>query len=333
MIKNVFSESDDKNDFAGQRYSNAIEELNSLIDLIQKPQAPETDLEPDDEADLEVSKTFTDSEFKLAVISAKEYILAGDAFQIVLSQRFDFQVECDPFEIYRILRQVNPSPYLYYLKFNEVTVVGASPEPLVKVVGKRVISRPIAGTRPRGRTDLEDKKLAGELLEDPKELSEHIMLVDLARNDVGRIAEFNSISIDELMTVEKYSHVIHITSQVSGRLKDNLTPIDVIRATLPAGTLSGAPKVRAMEIIDELEKTKRGVYAGIIGYIGFDLKLDMAIAIRTLVIKPDMTASVQAGAGIVIESDPDAENMECMAKAGAILKAVKLANSINKSNS
>ncbi len=332
VIKNVFSESDDKNDFAGERYTNAIEELNSLIDLIQKPQAPETDLEPDDEADLEVSKTFSDSEFKLAVISAKEYILAGDAFQIVLSQRFDFQVKCDPFEIYRVLRQVNPSPYLYYLKFNEVTVVGASPEPLVKVVDKRVISRPIAGTRPRGRTDLEDKKLAGELLEDPKELSEHIMLVDLARNDVGRIAEFNSMSIDELMTVEKYSHVIHITSQVSGQLKDNLTPIDVIRATLPAGTLSGAPKVRAMEIIDELEKTKRGVYAGIIGYIGFDSKLDMAIAIRTLVIKPDMTASVQAGAGIVIESDPDAENMECMAKAGAILKAVKLANSINKSN-
>ena len=328
LIKNLYLDSlkEKGDDVLTEVYMNAIAEIQQVVEKIQSPESPDPEGFIGSDETLEIERTFSDSEFELAVEAAKEHILVGDAFQIVLSQRFDFKIECDPFEIYRVLRQVNPSPYLYYLKFDEVTVVGASPEPLVKVVNNRVISRPIAGTRPRGKTEKEDRKLGAELLEDPKELAEHMMLVDLARNDIGRIAEFGSISIDELMTIERYSHVIHITSQVSGTLKENLTPIDVIRATLPAGTLSGAPKVRAMEIIDELEKTKRGIYAGVIGYIGFDSKLDVAIAIRTLVIKPNMEASVQAGAGIVIESDPTNENLECQAKAGAILKAVKMAN-------
>lgn len=327
LIKNLYPGVNKDVSSLVELYKSAVKELTDLVKEIEVAQIPEVESALTETAELEVVRSFSDDEYKLAVDAAKEYILAGDTFQIVLSQRFDFKIECDPFEIYRVLRQVNPSPYLYYLKFNEVTVVGASPEPLVKIVNDRVISRPIAGTRPRGKTDLEDRRLGAELMEDPKELSEHMMLVDLARNDLGRIAGFGSISIDELMTIERYSHVIHITSQVSGLLRNNLSPIDVIKATLPAGTLSGAPKVRAMEIIDELEKTKRGIYGGIIGYIGFDFKLDMAIAIRTLVIKPDMTASVQSGAGIVIESDPDKENLECQAKADAVLKAVKLAHS------
>ncbi len=260
---------------------------------------------------------------------AKEYILAGDIFQVVLSQRFEVDLGADPFDLYRSLRQVNPSPYMYFLRHPELCVVGSSPEPMVQLVGGRVVSRPIAGTRRRGRNDEHDRRLAAELTEHPKERAEHVMLVDLARNDVGRVVDYGSEVVDELMTLERYSHVMHLTSQVSGRLRDGLGPIDVLRATLPAGTVSGAPKVRAMQIIDELEPAKRGPYAGVIGYFDFSGNLDTAIAIRTMLVDPDGTATVQAGAGIVADSDPADEDLECRNKAAALLAAVPGARRIS----
>ena len=269
-----------------------------------------------------VSRVVSSAQYQRAVEVAKDYIKAGDAFQIVLSQRFDLDLGVDPFDVYRVLRQVNPSPYMFFLRQGGVSVVGASPEPLVQLLDGRVISRPIAGTRPRGDSEEQDRHLAAELLEHPKELAEHIMLVDLARNDVGRVVRFGTEQVDELMTLERYSHVMHLTSQVSGEIVEGNGPIDVLRATLPAGTVSGAPKVRAMEIIDELEPTKRGPYAGVVGYIDFSGNLDTAIAIRTMVVGPDGRASVQAGAGIVVDSDPAAEDAECVAKTQAILAAV-----------
>ena len=264
------------------------------------------------------------SDYQRSVESAKEYIRAGDIFQVVLSQRFDIQLDAEPFDMYRVLRQVNPSPYMYYVKHDDVTIVGSSPEPMVQLQGGRVISRPIAGTRKRGRTDEHDRKLAAELRENPKEVAEHVMLVDLARNDVGRVAKFGSMNVDELMTLERYSHVMHMTSQVSGDIRDGLGPIDVLRATLPAGTVSGAPKVRAMEIIDELEPVKRGPYAGVVGYVDFSGNLDTAIAIRTMFIGA-YGASLQAGAGIVADSIPEEEDLECFNKAAALFAAVPAA--------
>ena len=271
------------------------------------------------------TRTRTPEEYMASIDAAKEYIGAGDIFQVVLSQRYDLSLEANPFDVYRALRLLNPSPYLYFLRFPEVTVVGASPEPMVRLRDGVVISRPIAGSRPRGESEQHDRLLEGELAEDPKELAEHIMLVDLARNDVGRVVRFGTEKVDELMTIERYSHIMHITSQVSGELSEGKGPIDVLRATLPAGTLSGAPKVRAMEIIDELEPTKRGVYGGVVGYIDFSGNLDTAIAIRTMVVTPDGRATVQAGAGIVADSDPKTEDEECAHKAGALLAAVTAA--------
>jgi anthranilate synthase component 1 len=276
---------------------------------------------PDD-----VRRTMAASLYEAGVRAVQEYVVAGDVFQVVLSQRFDLgALGADPFDVYRVLRLVNPSPYLYFLRFPEVTVVGASPEPMVRLREGTVISRPIAGSRRRGATPDEDLRLVGELAEDPKEVAEHVMLVDLARNDVGRVVSFGTEVLDEVMVVERYSHIMHLTSQVSGRLAPGKGPIDVLRATLPAGTLSGAPKVRAMEIIDELEPTKRGVYGGVVGYLDFSGNLDTAIAIRTMTVSPDGTASVQAGAGIVADSDPASENAECAAKAAAVLSAVAMA--------
>ncbi len=273
----------------------------------------------------DVRRTMDDTLFEDAVRAAKEHITAGDVFQVVLSQRYDLPSLCaDPFDVYRVLRLVNPSPYLYFLRFPEVTVVGASPEPMVRLRDGTVTSRPIAGSRPRGKTDADDLRLEGELVEDPKEVAEHVMLVDLARNDVGRVVRFGTEIIEERMVVERYSHIMHLTSQVSGKLAEGKGPVDVLRATLPAGTLSGAPKVRAMEIIDDLEVTKRGVYGGIVGYLDFSGNLDTAIAIRTMTVSPDGSASVQAGAGIVADSDPRAENEECANKAAAILAAVAM---------
>jgi anthranilate synthase component I len=273
----------------------------------------------------QAARTMTSEEYKAAIDVAKEYIRAGDVFQVVLSQRYDVPLEADPFDVYRALRLLNPSPYHYFLRFPEVTVVGASPEPMVRLREGVVTSRPIAGSRPRGESEHHDQLLQAELVEDPKELAEHIMLVDLARNDVGRVVRFGTEKVDELMTVERYSHIMHITSQVTGELAEAKGPIDVLRATLPAGTLSGAPKVRAMEIIDELEPTKRGVYGGVVGYIDFSGNLDTAIAIRTMVVTPDGRATVQAGAGIVADSDPQSEDEECANKAGALLVAVTAA--------
>ena len=264
------------------------------------------------------------SDYQRSVESAKEYIRSGDIFQVVLSQRFDIELDAEPFDMYRVLRQVNPSPYMYYVKHDDLTIVGSSPEPMVQLQGGRVISRPIAGTRKRGRTDEHDRKLAAELRENPKEVAEHVMLVDLARNDVGRVAKFGSMNVDELMTLERYSHVMHMTSQVSGDIREGLGPIDVLRATLPAGTVSGAPKVRAMEIIDELEPVKRGPYAGVVGYVDFSGNLDTAIAIRTMFIGAH-GASLQAGAGIVADSIPEEEDLECFNKAAALFAAVPAA--------
>jgi anthranilate synthase component 1 len=257
-----------------------------------------------------------------AVEAAKEHIVAGDAFQVVLAQRFDLDLDAEPFDLYRALRQVNPSPYMYFLHHEQLDVIGSSPEPMVQLLDGRVISRPIAGTRRRGRTEEEDRRMAAELSEHPKEIAEHVMLVDLARNDVGRVVSFGTEQVDELLTLERYSHVMHLTSQVSGTLRPGLGPIDVLRATLPAGTVSGAPKVRAMEIIDDLEPTKRGAYAGIVGYLDFSGNVDTAIAIRTMLVGPDGRASVTAGAGVVADSDPAQEDLECRNKAAALLAAV-----------
>jgi len=266
-----------------------------------------------------------DGLYQQAVEVAKEHIVAGDIFQVVLSQRFDVDLDADPFDAYRVLRQVNPSPYMYLIRHGEVSLVGASPEPMVQLLDGKVISRPIAGTRYRGRTEQDDRRLGAELREHPKELAEHVMLVDLARNDVGRVVDYGTEKVDEMMVLERYSHVMHLTSQVSGALRDGLGPIDVLKATLPAGTVSGAPKVRAMEIIDDLEPTKRGPYAGVVGYLDFSGNIDTAIAIRTMVCLPDGRACVQAGAGVVADSVPAHEDLECHNKAKALLAAVPAA--------
>ncbi|MEZ5383141.1 MAG: chorismate-binding protein [Microthrixaceae bacterium] len=269
-----------------------------------------------------------------AVAVAKEHILDGDIFQVVLSTRYEFDLAADPFDVYRVLRQINPSPYMYFVRTDGLALVGCSPEPMVQLLGDRVISRPIAGTRFRGRTPEHDRKLAAELSEHPKERAEHLMLVDLARNDVGRVVRFGTCEVEELMTLERFSHVMHLTSQVVGTLAEDKTPADVLAATLPAGTVSGAPKVRAMEIIDELEPVKRGPYAGVVGYLDFSGNIDTAIAIRTMVVDrhpdaasggPPWRGAVQAGAGIVADSDPADEYLETANKAKALLLAVPAA--------
>jgi len=275
-----------------------------------------------------VKSTMSNGDYQRAVAASKDLIRAGDIFQVVLAQRFDFELDAEPFDVYRVLRQINPSPYMYFVRTAEVSLAGASPEPLVRIEDGRVISRPIAGTRRRGRTDAEDRAMGAELMEDPKERAEHVMLVDLARNDIGRVIEYGSLQIDELMELEHYSHVMHLTSQVSGQLRAGLGPVDVIRATLPAGTVSGAPKVRAMQIIDDIEPSKRGPYSGVVGYIDFNGNLDTAITIRTMVITKD-GASVQAGAGVVYDSDPELEHNECYHKASALLAAVPAAERLS----
>ena len=306
-------------------YTGAAERVTQTVaDLGQPlPYRPVSPPQADDEIP-SVRSSMPNGMYQSAVQVAKEHILAGDIFQVVLSQRYDIDLQADPFDMYRVLRQINPSPYMYFVRHQDLTIVGSSPEPMVRVNGSTVISRPIAGTRRRGRTEDDDRRMAGELREDPKEVSEHIMLVDLARNDVGRIAAFGTVKVDELMTLEKYSHVMHLTSEVSGQLLASKSPIDVLRATLPAGTLSGAPKVRAMEIIDALEPVKRGPYGGVVGYVDFSGNVDTAIAIRTMFVGPN-GASLQAGAGVVADSDPDLENLECHNKAKALLAAVPAA--------
>jgi anthranilate synthase component 1 len=267
---------------------------------------------------------FTQQGFEAAVRKAKEYIVEGDIMQVVLSQRLSIPFEARPLDLYRALRSLNPSPYMYYLDLGDFHVVGSSPEILVHVEGDIVTVRPIAGTRPRGSDEASDSALEKELLADPKELAEHLMLIDLGRNDVGRIAQTGTVQLTEKMTVERYSHVMHIVSNVIGKLKPGMTAIDVLRATFPAGTVSGAPKIRAMEIIDELEPVKRGVYSGAVGYMAWSGNMDTAIAIRTAIIK-DQILHIQAGAGIVYDSVPRNEWDETMNKGRAIFRAVSLA--------
>jgi anthranilate synthase component 1 len=266
----------------------------------------------------------TREHFEAMVARIVEYIHAGDAFQVVPSQRWSAAVPVEAFSIYRGLRTVNPSPYMYFLDFGDFQVAGASPEPLLTVTGRHVSTRPIAGTRPRGTSPDEDRRIAGELLEDEKERAEHVMLVDLGRNDLGRVCEYGSVTVDELMEIEIYSHVMHIVSSVSGTLREDVGATDALRSVLPAGTLSGAPKVRAMQIIDELESTKRGGYGGAIGYLSYTGDLDTAIHIRTVVVR-DGVAHVQAGGGTVADAKPAYEYEESVAKSSAVIKAVELA--------
>ena len=312
-------------DEIGEAYESAVVRVHEAVADLSRPLAYVA-VEPPVAGDVlpETRSSMPNGAYQSAVAVAIEHIRAGDIFQVVLSQRFDIDLSADPIDVYRVLRQVNPSPYMYFLRQPGLTIVGGSPEPMVQLLNGKVISRPIAGTRKRGENDEHDRRLAAELRENPKEVAEHIMLVDLARNDVGRVATYGSVTMDELMTLERYSHVMHLTSQVSGDLKPGLGPIDVLRATLPAGTVSGAPKVRAMEIIDDLEPVKRGPYAGVVGYVDFSGNLDTAIAIRTMFVGPKF-ASLQAGAGIVADSDPVDEDLECHNKARALLATVPAA--------
>jgi anthranilate synthase component 1 len=267
---------------------------------------------------------FTREHYQAAVERIREYIIAGDVMQVVLSQRLSVPLKADPLDLYRALRTLNPSPYMYYLDLDDFHIVGSSPEILVRLEEGEVTVRPIAGTRHRGATAEEDRALEQDLLADPKELAEHLMLIDLGRNDVGRVAEIGSVRVNEQMAVERYSHVMHIVSNVVGKLRPELGPVDVLRATFPAGTLSGAPKIRAMEIIDELEPVKRGVYGGAVGYLSWTGTMDTAIAIRTAVIK-DGVLHIQAGAGIVADSVPESEWQETMDKGRAMFRAVAMA--------
>jgi anthranilate synthase component 1 len=271
-----------------------------------------------------IESNFKKEHFINSVQKIKNYILEGDVIQVVLAQRLKFNISKDSFTIYRALRSINPSPYMYYLKFGDLEIVGSSPEILVRLEGEKIEVRPIAGTRKRGQSEEEDQALENDLLNDEKELAEHIMLVDLGRNDVGRVAKINSVSVNEKFTIERYSHVMHIVSNVQGELKKGLDGYDVLAATFPAGTLSGAPKVRAMEVIEELEPTRRGLYGGAVGYISFNGNMDTAIAIRTLLIK-NKTAYLGVGAGIVADSIAENEFEETMNKGKALLKAIELA--------
>ena len=311
----VYANPDDKN-----TYENAQARLGDLVQMLRKTvEIPKSLAMPKTQA----SSEFGEENFKAAVKKSQQYILDGDIMQVVLSQRMSQDFTAPPLSLYRALRSLNPSPYMFYYDMGDHHVVGASPEILVRLDDGIVTSRPIAGTRPRGKTREQDLALADELLADPKERAEHVQLMDLGRNDVGRVAQIGTVKVTDNMMIERYSHVMHIVSNVEGKLKPGLDAIDVLKATFPAGTVSGAPKVRAMEIIDELEPTKRGIYAGAVGYLGFNGDMDVAIAIRTGVIKDNMLY-VQAGAGIVADSVPLSEWEETQNKAKAVLRAAEL---------
>ncbi len=309
-------------------YDEACHRLQVLKERLARPLLREKTKEPlpdsTDTVPAQFRSNFTREEYEASVRKCIEYIHAGDAFQIVLSQRFARPVRCDSFDVYRALRAINPSPYNFYLKFGDLRLIGSSPEILCKVTGRELRIRPIAGTRPRGRDEADDARLQKELLADPKERAEHIMLVDLGRNDVGRVAEFGTVEVEDLMTVERYSHVMHITSGIKGVLRPGLTGFDAIKATFPHGTVSGAPKIRAMEIIDECENVRRGPYAGCVGFFAFNGNVNTCITIRTIVIKEGI-GYVQAGGGIVADSDPSAEWQETVNKASAVFRAVEFA--------
>ena len=304
------------------RYLATVQRIEELVERLRSKEGPPPlSLKAEPPADPPFESTMTREEYEAAVRRIREYILAGDAFQVVLSQRLSVSLGGSPFDLYRALRSLNPSPYLYFMELDGVSLVGSSPEVLARVEDGTVTVRPIAGTRPRGRDPSEDRKLADDLLGDEKELAEHRMLVDLGRNDVGRVARYGTVRVPELMAVERYSHVMHLCSQVEGELREGLGAIDVLRACFPAGTVSGAPKIRAMEIIEELEPVRRGPYAGAVGYLGYGgMSMDTAISIRTMLVH-EGRAFVQAGAGIVADSDPGREYEETLNKARALLRA------------
>ena len=315
----AFADDEGGIDVAYERAADAIGGIrNSLRGPVPSPRSAREATHP------EFESNFSREDFEAAVERIVEYIRAGDAYQVVPSQRFSADIDVEAFSVYRGLRAINPSPYMYFLQFGDFQIAGASPEPVVKVEGRRVQTRPIAGTYPRGSDSEEDRKLAQRLVNDPKERAEHVMLVDLGRNDLGRVCDYGTVKVDELMVVETYSHVLHIVSKVSGTLREGTGSMDVLRATLPAGTLSGAPKVRAMQIIDELEPHKRGGNGGAIGYLSWNGDLDTAIHIRTVVVK-DGRAHVQAGGGTVADAQPAYEYNESVNKAKAVFRAIELA--------
>lgn len=319
VISNVFL---DGRQSLKEVYQEAQEKIGEIVTCLRNPTFPSLSQETFSPSPL--CSNFSREDFLKAVERAKEYIKAGDVIQVVLSQRVSTEIHCQPFDIYRALRSINPSPYLFYLKMNDMVLLGASPEVMVRLEGRQIELRPLAGTRKRGRAQEEDLAMEKDLLADEKERAEHIMLVDLGRNDVGRVAETGSVKVTELMSVERYSHVMHIVSNIQGSLAPGKNAFDVFRATFPAGTVSGAPKIRAMQIIEELEPVRRGPYAGAVGYFSFSGNLDTCITIRSIFIK-DGKAYVQAGAGIVADSEPEKEYDETLNKAQAIFKAIQLA--------
>jgi len=325
IVRNVFTEGPGT---LRAKYDAAVREIQRTRKLLAEPvaeEAPKKRSKSGKAGKLKLSSNFAKPAYLAAVRKAKEYIRAGDIFQVVISQRFSAKTKAPPFEIYRQLRALNPSPYLFYLQMNDVAVVGSSPEMLVKVQGRDVFYRPIAGTRWRGKDEADDQRLEREMLADEKERAEHIMLVDLGRNDLGRVCEYGSVRVEKLMTVERYSHVMHLVSSLHGTLREDVDCFDALMACFPAGTVSGAPKVRAMEIIEELERTRRGIYAGGILYLDFAGNLDSCIALRTMVIKNGV-AHIQAGGGIVADSTPTGEFEESVNKSKALVRALEAAH-------
>ena len=323
ILVNVYATDDEGDEGIDRGYADAVATIHKARDLLAGP-VPRPEPTPARPRPV-FSPNMPRAQFEANVARIVEYIHAGDAYQVVPSQRWSADLDIDPFSVYRGLRVVNPSPYMYFLDFMDFQVAGASPEPVLTVSGRHVSTRPIAGTRPRGVTSEDDARIAEELLADDKERAEHVMLVDLGRNDLGRVCEYGSVTVDRFMAVEIYSHVMHIVSNVSGTLREGISAMDALRSALPAGTLSGAPKVRAMQIIDELEPVKRGGYGGAIGYLSYTGDLDTAIHIRTVVIK-DGHAHVQAGGGTVADAQPAYEFDESEAKARAVLRAVEMAS-------
>jgi anthranilate synthase component 1 len=309
-------------------YQQAVDKIDNLVARLSQPLPPNQHNKATTHHmnGYKLSSNFSKEEFEASVLKIKQYITAGEAIQVVLSQRLAQRTDVAPFEIYRALRTINPSPYMFFLDFSDFHIIGASPEILVRVEDGLVMTRPLAGTRPRGKSPNEDLMLEQELRSDEKERAEHIMLVDLGRNDIGRVSEPGTVEVSDLMDVERYSHVMHLVTHVQGKLRSDMTAFDALRACFPAGTVSGAPKVRAMEIIAELEPEKRGPYAGAVGYFSFSGNMDMAIAIRTMVMTKGV-AYVQAGGGIVYDSVPEREYEESMNKAQALLKAINQAES------
>jgi anthranilate synthase component 1 len=313
-------------------YRETCERVDGAVEALRSPvENPAEDIAPAGELTAPFDANVTPEHFMDAVRRCKEYIRAGDIFQVVISQRLHAETSASAFDIYRALRVVNPSPYMFYLKMDDLRLIGASPEVMTRVENRKITLRPIAGTRRRGQTEAEDQALAAELLADPKERAEHIMLVDLGRNDVGRVARYGTVVVDEIMVIERYSHVMHIVSNITGVLEDARTAMDALKACLPAGTLSGAPKVRAMEIIDEMETTRRGPYGGAVAYFDFSGNMDSCITIRTIVMRGS-DVYVQAGAGIVADSVPEREHEECLNKARALLRAIRIAEQAEQSS-